>query len=531
MGALSPYRVLDLTDHTGWLCGRMLADLGADVVKIEPPGGDPGRWWGRHAGDSGRPEDSLTWWSQNHSKRSVVLDVDGGSGREQLLELVAGADVLVESAPPGAMAARGLGVEVLLGRQPALVVTSITPFGQTGPHAHHRATDITIAARCGLSHLTGDPDRPPLRISSPQMWRHASAEAAVHTLVALWHAQSTGHGQHVDVSAQLAGVRTLMNATAFPLLEGIDLRRRGAYSAYSHARLRMIFPAADGFVTLLLSSGPVGGPGLNLLMEWSDREHLLPDDLRGLDFTEIDFGALAHTEDGTRIFSLISETVGRFTALHTKAELYALALEHRLLLGPLYTAADLRADPQLAARGFFTTVDWGALGHRTVAGPWARLSATPMRPAGRPPGIGEHTAEVLDGAPRRPAPSGGGSGPEPTRCVRGLEGVGHVVGRGRAAHHPLPRRSRCHRHPTRQHGPSRRAAPRAALQGRQAGHQQLPLLRRLQRLEARPGARHADRARRAPSPGGSPPGPTWSWRASRRGRWRTGGSTTRHCGS
>ena len=167
MGALGPYRIVDLTTDRAWMTGRLLADLGADVVKVEPPGGDPGRRLGRHAGDSGHPDDSLTWWFQNRGKRSVVLDLDDRVGRRQLQQLVSGADVVLESFDPGWLEERGLGPEALIGQHPGLVVTSVTPFGRTGPHAGHRATDLTLAAASGMAWLTGDPDRPPLRLSVP----------------------------------------------------------------------------------------------------------------------------------------------------------------------------------------------------------------------------------------------------------------------------------------------------------------------------------------------------------------------------
>ena len=237
MTALAGYSVLDLTVERGWLCGRLFADLGAEVIKVEPPGGDPGRAKGLFA-DPVRPhiEENLSWWFQNRGKSSVVLDLDDAADRGRLLELVDDADVVIESFAPGWLDARGVGREVLLARKPSLVVTSITPFGCTGPYADWSATDLTVAATTGELWLTGDVDRPPLRISSEQLFLHAGAEAAVHTLVALWHAQRTGDGQHVDVSAQLAGVRCLMNAQAFHLLEGYELFRSGPFTARERRR-------------------------------------------------------------------------------------------------------------------------------------------------------------------------------------------------------------------------------------------------------------------------------------------------------
>ena len=190
MTALGGYTVLDLTVERGWMCGRVLADLGADVVKVEPPGGDPGRRRGLFVDPAApSPDESLSWWFENRGKSSLVLDLDDAADRERLLALVESADVLVESYATGWIEARGLGTDVLLARNPHLVVTSISPFGRTGPYAHWSATDLTVAATTAEMWLTGDADRPPVRLSTPQLFLHAGVEAAVHTLAALWHAR------------------------------------------------------------------------------------------------------------------------------------------------------------------------------------------------------------------------------------------------------------------------------------------------------------------------------------------------------
>jgi len=441
-GPLAPYRAIDLTTDRGWMCGRILADLGADVVKIEPPGGDEGRRRGRTARDSGDPEDSLTWWFQNRGKRSLVLDLETTAGLERLCDLAAGADVVVESFDPGWLDERGIGFDALAARHPGLVVTSISAFGQTGPLSGHRATDLVLAGMSGMLWLTGDPDRPPTRVSAPQLWRHAGAEAAVHTLVALHHAAVTGWGQHVDVSAQLAGIRTLMNATAFPLLEGINLRRMGGFSAYSHARFRMVTPCADGYVTILPIGGRLGGTMMRHVFDWADREVGVPEALRDTDFGEIDFAAISARPDGAAFFDAVSDTIGRLFALHTKDELYSAALEHGLLLAPVNTVADLREDEQLASRSYWEVVDQPGHGPVTHPGPWARPGRTPLVRTAPAPRIGQHTAEVTAEPARIPVvaapPRSGalGSAPEPDLPLAGLKvwdmswvGVGPMTAR------------------------------------------------------------------------------------------------------
>ena len=160
---LSPYRVLDLTDHRGQLGGHILAMLGAEVILVEPPGGSPARQVGPFAGEEPGLERSLQFWAHNRGKRSVVIDIDTPEGREQLLELVAGADVLIENEPPGAMAARGLDHAALAAVNEALVHVSITAFGSDGPKAGWAESDLIVAAASGHMALTGDPDLAPLR--------------------------------------------------------------------------------------------------------------------------------------------------------------------------------------------------------------------------------------------------------------------------------------------------------------------------------------------------------------------------------
>ncbi|MCP4222353.1 MAG: CoA transferase [Actinomycetia bacterium] len=407
--ALAPYRVIDLTTERAWMAGRMLADLGADVIKVEPPGGDPGRAHGRFADDSGDPDDNLTWWFQNRGKRSVTLDLDDSADRQRLLGLIDGSDAVLESFDIGWLDERGLGPASLLDRDPHLVVTSVSAWGQTGPKANHRATDLTISAACGSAWLNGDPDRPPVRSSAPQFWRHAGAEAAVNTAMALHHAAETGRGQTIDVSAQLAGIRTLMNATGFPPVAGIDIHRAGPYNPFSPVPFRMVVATADGHVTIHPAAGKIGGPGMNYLLGEAAKEVGIPQMLEGIDYTDFDLEDVLNDDSPVEgspadTFTAIGDALAAYIAGHTKAELYEAAIEHRLLMAPVNTVSDVRVDAQRADRGYFVEVDHGDRGPVVEAGPWARLSATPLMPPTRAPLRGEHSEEILAEPGRRPAP-------------------------------------------------------------------------------------------------------------------------------
>ena len=159
-GMLSPYRVLDLTDERGLLCGKILADLGADVIQVEPPTGNTARRIGPFYQDEVHPERSLFWWSYTSNKRSISLNLATADGRALLKRLVPSADFLIESGAPGEMAALGLGYGDLAALNPALIVVSITPFGQDGPYATYQAPDLVGMGLGGFMYVTGDPDRP-----------------------------------------------------------------------------------------------------------------------------------------------------------------------------------------------------------------------------------------------------------------------------------------------------------------------------------------------------------------------------------
>ncbi|MFM7534935.1 MAG: CaiB/BaiF CoA transferase family protein [Acidimicrobiales bacterium] len=405
MGALDGYRVIDLTVARGWMCGRVLADLGAEVIKVEPPGGDPGRRAGLFADPNAPdPEGSLSWWHENRGKRSVVLDLDDPADRDRFLGLAEGADAVIESFPTGWLGARGLEPEALHARNPHLVITSISGFGRTGPYAGWSATDLTVAATTAELWLTGDTDRAPVRLSSPQLFLHAGVEAAVHTLVALWHAQHTGEGQDVDVSAQLAGMKCLMNAQAYHLIEGRELFRQGSWNNAGRSKFRIITPCLDGHAAVLVAAGAIGGPMMRFLVDWAEREGVADPLVIGRDWSTLNF-----LDEPLEFYEATSDTLTRLFARHTKAELYQAALDHLLLVAPVNTVADLRVDEQLTARGYFVPVDvdagvgagpaWGTVHH---PGPWAKLSATPLDVQRRAPRIGEDTEAVLAAAARRP---------------------------------------------------------------------------------------------------------------------------------
>lgn len=419
-GPLAGYRALDLTDERGALAGRLLADLGVEVVKVEPPGGEADRRRTPWADNVPGPARSLLWLPGNLGKRSVTLDLDTEAGRAAVRRLAAGADFALESFPPGHLGARGLDWEALSRDHPALILTSITPFGQTGPRAGWRATDLTLMAVGGSAFVCGDRDRPPLRIGVPQAWAHAGAEAVVATLVAHHWRERTGMGQWVDVAAQGVVVRTLMSETGFPLLhDGFFPVRHGPNAPYGGFRRRVIFPVKDGHVAFLLSGGAVGATSIRALVDWMVEAGEAPASLRDKAWESWDYAGLQGLPaDVTQAeFDEVEAVVAAFFARRTKQELYEEALRRRVMLAPVSEPRDLLESAQLLARGFFLALDQPGLGRLTVPGPFARFSATPLR-VGPAPLPGEHTAELL--GRERPARR---LAPDPTPPAAPLAGL------------------------------------------------------------------------------------------------------------
>jgi crotonobetainyl-CoA:carnitine CoA-transferase CaiB-like acyl-CoA transferase len=403
---LGHLRVLDLSDGGALLCGQILADLGADVIQVEPPGGAAARRLGPFAGGVADPERSLFWWSYARGKRGLVLDLDAAGGRRELRDLVRGADVLIESFAPGWLAARGLGPAALAALNPALVAVSVTPFGQHGPKAGYAASDLTVLAAAGPLALTGDADRPPVRVAVPQAWLHAGAEAAVGALIALHERERSGLGQHVDVSAQQAAT---LATQAYLLSEavgaGTATRVAGGIQV-GPIRIRFTYPAKDGFVSITHLFGSTIGPATRRLMEWVHECGFCDVATRDKDwiaYTEL----LLNGKEPVAEFERVKQAIAACTASKSKAELLQVALERALLMAPVRTLREVIESEQLAARGWVQTLESPDGGTARHPGPFARFSAAPIAYRRRAPRLGEHGAEVRSSPRPPPRPAAG----------------------------------------------------------------------------------------------------------------------------
>ena len=393
---LSDYRVLDLADDKGVYCAKVLADLGADVIKIEPPGGDPSRSIGPFYKDIPDPEKSLYWWAYNTSKRGITLSIETADGKDIFQKLVKTADVVVESFPPGYMDSLGLGYSALSEINPGVIMTSITPFGQTGPYKDWKAPDLVGCALGGQAFVTGDDDRPPCRIGFPQAYLHAGNHAATGTLAALYYREFSGEGQHVDVSMQEAVVWTLMNVIQFWDLMRFNMFRGGATRMMGTPRCRVAFPCKDGHVAFLIGGGQLASISMPPIIKWMAEEGMLgafedKKDWEAKDWSEkVDAWALTQEQVDAWENSLID-----FFANKTKAELYEQALKRRIILYPCSTTKDMVENIQLKERGFYVDVEHPELGETiTYVGAPYKMTETTWRISRRAPLIGEHNQEI-----------------------------------------------------------------------------------------------------------------------------------------
>ena len=388
--ALDGVRVIELGQLiAGPFCGQLLADFGADVVKVEQPGeGDPMRRWGYS-----RDGKSLSWSVIARGKRSVTADLKSADGSAFVRALVAQADVLVENFRPGTLERYGLGWEELSAINPELILVRVSGFGQTGPYATRAGYGSIGEAMGGLRHLVGDPDRPPSRTGLSIGDMLAGMHAAYGTLLALYARQHTGVGQVVDVSiyeSVLAMTEALVPDYA---IAGVTRERSGP--VLPGVAPSNVYPTADGDFVLVAANqdtvfrrlaAAMGQPDLATSPEYATHA------ARGVRQRELD------------------DLIARWTAEHPADEVLAILEEHAVPAGRVYTARDMLTDPQFEARESIVRVpdpDLGPIPMQNVA---PRLSATPGRIRWTGPKLGTHDAEVrAELRVTAPAQASGGS--------------------------------------------------------------------------------------------------------------------------
>ncbi|MEY9212426.1 CoA transferase [Thermobifida halotolerans] len=397
---LEHIRVLDLTDERGLLCGRLLADVGADVVQVEPLDGSTARSAPPTARGGAGP--SMFWETFAANKRGVALDLDSEEGLATVRELARRADIVVTSLPASWLRRRGLDPDTLRAAHPHLVYAVISAFGWSGPKADYADCDLVVWAAGGPLDPHRDEERPPLRISVPQAFLHASADAAAGALIAVLARATTARGQVVDVSAQASlGTATLARVLAHAVGDarpewhrqpaaGGDQSGSGAATPNRLKKWR----CRDGMVELHLSMGPASGEFTNRLFAWLRAEGAVGERVAAWDWKTLP----QRITDGEITDADLDEAraaVRAHLATLTKSQVLEAAMKHRLLCMAIFDMGDIADSPHLDERGYWARVDIDGAEVR-IPGAIARVSGDGQPGVRRrAPRLGEHTAEVL----------------------------------------------------------------------------------------------------------------------------------------
>ena len=390
---LSCYRALDLTDEKGFICGKVLADLGADVIKIERPGGDLARSIGPFYHDIVHPEKSLYWFAFNGNKKSITLDIERTDGQEIFKELVKTADIVIESFAPGYMDKQGLGYPVLNQVNPMMVMTSISSFGQNGPYRDYKASEIVLWALSGMMYMVGDPDRAPLLSSYPHAYLFGAMQGAIGTMIALYQRAIIGRGQQVDASAQMSLVWTtgLEVQGTWELFRQI-YRREGRMRLRTGTGVRtpILWHCKDGDVGFFMLLGVNFVKANTALVEWIKSE--------GIDsgiMGQIDWKKVGWDEITEKVACEINAVLTQFFSRHTKQELYEGAIKRGIQIVPALTAKETREFPQLDDRNYWVEIAHPEL-ETAMTYPGGFIKSTEMTCGirHRAPLIGEHNEEI-----------------------------------------------------------------------------------------------------------------------------------------
>jgi benzylsuccinate CoA-transferase BbsE subunit len=385
--ALEGLRVLDLSGPMGNYCGKMFAELGADVILVEPPSGTRLRFEPPFIDDVAGIERSLYFSYHNTSKRGITLDLSKAAGQDLFRKLAANTDLIIETEKPGVMRSRGLSYDALAKLRPSIVMASITAFGQTGPYADYEAEDLTALALGGLLYLGGYPDAPPTRVYGNQAHLCASIYGAVGAMLAVLEAETTNAGQQVDISMQECVVLALENAVQFYDLEGTVRKRYAGEHRFAGTG---VFECQDGYIYLM-----AGGIGANMFwgrsVDWLNDEGIAgAERLRGHEWTQLDY---LKSDEAKRVFC---ELFLPWSKTKTKAYIYHEGQRRHIPIAAINSPKDLLENRQLLHRKHFIEV-MHHLRQQSMLMPGApyKLSETPWRLQRPAPRLGEHNAEVF----------------------------------------------------------------------------------------------------------------------------------------
>jgi crotonobetainyl-CoA:carnitine CoA-transferase CaiB-like acyl-CoA transferase len=349
---LSGFRALDLTNEKGFVCGKILAALGVEVIKVEKPGGDPARGIPPFLNNTPDPEKSLYWYAFNTDKRSITLNLELSQGQDLFRKLVEKANFVLESFAPGYIDSLRLNYEALREVNPRIIMTSITPFGLKGPYAQYKGSDLIASAMGGVMLTTGDPDRPPVREGFDSIYFHAGAAAALGTVIAHRHREITGEGQQVDVSLQeVVASRTSTNLVIWEFDKRL-LKRSGNVRMLGARSFQWIWRCKDGYVHWQYIRGQVGAATNRALSKWIDEDGLENPLNKVTNWDEFDPAATSRKE-----LDAHQEAIARLFLNYNKKELNEEGLKREIDITPIDCPADLLESHQLKARDYWVDLE------------------------------------------------------------------------------------------------------------------------------------------------------------------------------
>ena len=373
-GALEGVKVLDLSeDIAGSFCARLLADYGAEVLKLEPPGGAALRRMGPFFHDDPHPDKSLFFLVLNLNKKGATLNLETPTGQAILKQLAPRVDVIVESYRPGYLSSLGLGYDDLKDLNPSLTMTSITPFGQDGPYSRYRGEEIVNYAMGMIMSISGVQGREPLKHGGFQAQYEGGLFAAATTAMALFGSEFTGVGEHIDVSITECVASTMMaTQTMYPFMGGTQVRRRASGSMFGHP-----MPCQDGWIIVQTGGGA----------SWED----LSEFFQCPEMLEERFANRAQrAENGEELDRIVIESIKE----RGKWELFPKAAEYRMLFGLVQTPSELAECPQLESRNFYREIEHPVMGTVRVPSELFKLSEAPYALNRAAPTLGQHNREI-----------------------------------------------------------------------------------------------------------------------------------------
>jgi crotonobetainyl-CoA:carnitine CoA-transferase CaiB-like acyl-CoA transferase len=396
---LEPYTVLDFTDERGEIGPMILGDLGAEVIKVELPGGASSRRAAPFQGAKEQPGSratgdlsSLQFVAYNRNKRSIVINPADDDDRATLEELIRRADILFESAPRGILDELAIDFNKASALNPNIVHVRLSPFGSTGPHAAFHGNDLVIAAMGGPVALQGPIDRAPVRISVPQVWRHAGIEAASGALVALTRTRRTGGAQFVDLSAQSVMTWTMLNAMDAHAIQGFDFERGGSTINNGQLKMELVYPTSDGWIVALPTSAVLAG-----CLEWMIADGVADAAYREVDWQNYDLNIRELDNKPINLYQA-QELLAAFLCLHTKQELFEFGLSNGVTLAPINTLDELLSLDHIQTRDYWhdltVTDNQGTDKVINTPGLWAKPSAYNLSIRHSAPTLGQHNDEI-----------------------------------------------------------------------------------------------------------------------------------------